>query len=64
MDHLLLMIVYLFILASLILVLFAATLTLLFEKNAQSVRKTMPAYQLLPGYIRIVENERKGSQAL
>ena len=34
MDHLLPMIVYLFILASLILVLFAATLTLLFEKNA------------------------------
>ena len=62
MDHLLLMIVYLFILVSL--TLFAATLTLLFEKNAQSVRKTMPAYQLLPGYIRIVENERKGSQAL
>ena len=62
MDHLLLMIVYLFILV--FLTLFAATLTLLFEKNAQSVRKTMPAYQLLPGYIRIVENERKGSQAL
>ena len=62
MDHLLLMIVYLFILVSL--TLFAATLTLLFEKNAQSVRKTMPAHQLLPGYIRTMKNERKGSQAL
>ena len=62
MNYLLLMIVYLFILASL--TLFAAILTLLFEKNAQSVKKTMPAHQLLPGYIRIVENGRKGSQAL
>ena len=49
---------------TLVLVLFAAILTLLFEKNAQSVRKTMPAHQLLPGYIRTVENERKDSQAL
>ena len=61
MDNLLLMIVYSLILASL---LFFAILILFFEKNAQSVRKTMPAHQLLPGYIRIVENGRKGSQAL